>query len=117
MSLVNDQLRVEVRALLINAGFSPGQASQLIEGLNVVDELSQELGELPESTVRELNLLTAPFMGMVVLSLDSNDPATEAYFSLLKDLLSEVMRAAYQLGIEKSESIWQEREDNKDLPN
>ncbi len=117
MSLLEDKLRVDVRTLLTQAGFSPGQASQIIEGLNVVEELSKELGEIPDDVVIGLNTISSPFMGMVAIQLDTSDPATEAYFSLVKDLLSEVIRAAYQMGINKAESIWQDRADDEDLYN
>ncbi len=117
MSLTEDDqkqnIRAEVRTLLTKSGFTSGQANQLLEGMNVIEELSQELGDLSAEAVRELNLVSSPFMGMLLFVVDQDDPQAEMYFSLVKDLLSEVVRAAYQLGIK----VWQEREENKDLPN
>lgn len=108
-----DQMRTEVRELLITSGFTSGQANQLLEGMNVIEELSQELGDLSVEAVRELNLVSTPFMGVLLFVIDQDDPESKMYFSLLRDLLSEIMRASYQLGIK----VWQEREENKELPN
>ncbi len=116
MSLTEDnqnQVRAEVRELLTKSGFTSGQANQLLEGMNVIEELSQELGVLSDEAVRELNLVSSPFMGMLLFIVDQDDPKAGMYFSLLKDLLSEVIRASYQLGLK----AWQGQEDDKDLPN
>lgn len=117
MDLSDEQMRVSVRELLTAAGFSPGQATQMIDGLDTMEELSKEAGELSDKTVRELNLVTTPFVGMLSLSMASDDASNAGYFSLLKSLLGEVMRATYQIGVKNSVSIWQDQEDNKDLPN
>ena len=115
MSFTDTKIRGAVRDLLTGAGFSPEQATQMLDGLDITEELSRELGELSEQAVKELNMISLPFAGMLALSPDGS--SDEAYFSLLKDLLGEIMRAAYQLGVKNSISIWQSREDNEDLPN
>ena len=117
MSFTDTKMRGTVQDLLTGAGFSSEQATQMLDGLDITEELSRELGELSEQAVKKLNLISLPFVGTLALSPDSS--SDEAYFSLLKDLLGEIMRAAYQLGGKNSISIWQSqsREENKDLPN
>ena len=117
MSTLNvDKLRAEMQKTLVAVGFTVQQTNQVIEGLDAIEELSQELGELSDKTIDDLNQLGSPLSAMMVFSLGPNVPDTKEQFSLLRQLTGEIVRAAYYLG-GKDALEWQSQDDRKDFPN
>lgn len=109
-----DDFRVTIRELFIRVGFTPQHTTQMIEGINVIEELSMELGEVSDDVVEKLNQVSLPFVGMVSLTMDYSDPVVGENFVLLRQLLGLTLRAAYQVGSENAVRI-QDREDDKDF--
>lgn len=96
--MASDILQEETRRLLALTGLTPQHISRVMKGLDITDELSEELGEISSRTATELSLISIPLLSVVAVSMDPDGPDA---LSLFRELISEAMRAAYQAGRKK----------------
>ncbi len=93
-----DKIRVFLPELLGNFGFNSMQISTVLSGMDSITEFSTALGEISDDERAQLSSLSSPMMAMLILEIDETSRDFEGSYSLLGDLLGEIIRATYQLG-------------------
>ncbi len=94
------ELRVFLRELLGNFGFNSTQIGTVLSGMDAIEESSIALGELPDAERAQLSSFSSPMMAMLLLEIEDSVDFEETY-SLLGDLLGEIIRATYYVGMLK----------------
>ncbi len=105
-----NEMRVFLRELLGNFGFNPVQISEVLSGMDAITEFSIALGEISDDERAQLSSISSPMMAMLVIEIEDSEDFEETY-ALLGDLLGEIVRATYQLGVMKGRNDGGETED------